>query len=71
MDDADIAEKDYDTMFAEWQRKRMKAERAKSNSDEPRRCINCNKIIPTRRLIAVPDTNYCVDCLRSIENGSR
>lgn len=68
MDDADIAEKDNDTMFTEWQRKRINLGGYETDPNEQRHCVMCNRVIPLKRLLAVPNTNYCVDCLRSIEN---
>lgn len=68
MDDADIAEKDNDTMFAEWQRRRINLGGYEVDPTEQRHCVQCNRIIPLKRLLAVPNTNYCVDCLRRIEN---
>lgn len=68
MDDADIAEKDNNTMFAEWQRKRINLGGYEVDPTEQRHCVQCNRIIPLKRLLAVPNTNYCVDCLRRIEN---
>lgn len=68
MDDADIAEKDNNTMFAEWQRRRINLGGYEVEPTEQRHCVHCNRIIPLKRLLAVPNTNYCVDCLRRIEN---
>lgn len=68
MDDADIAERDENTMFAEWQRRRIDLGRCEVDPPEQRHCVQCNRIIPLKRLLAVPNTNYCVDCLRRIEN---
>lgn len=68
MDDADIAEKDKNTMFAEWQRRRINLGGYEVDPTEQRHCVQCNRIIPLKRLLAVPNTNYCVNCLRRIEN---
>lgn len=68
MDDADIAEKDITIMFAEWQRKRISLDGCKVDPNEQRRCICCDRIIPLKRLLAVPNTKYCIDCQRRIEN---
>lgn len=68
MDDADIAEKDNNTMFAEWQRRRINLGGYEVDPTEQRHCVQCNRIIPLKRLLAVPNTNYCVDCLRRIES---
>lgn len=68
MDDADIVERDKNTMFAEWQRRRINLDGYEVDPTEQRHCVQCNRIIPLKRLLAVPNTNYCVDCLRRIEN---
>lgn len=68
MDDADIAEKDNNTMFAEWQRRRINLGGYEVDPTEQRHCVQCNRVIPLKRLLVVPNTNYCVDCLRRIEN---
>lgn len=68
MDDADIAENDKNKMFAEWQKRRIRLGGYEVNPTEQRHCVYCNRIIPLKRLLAVPNTNYCVDCLRRIEN---
>jgi RNA polymerase-binding transcription factor DksA len=68
MDNADIAEKDNATMFAEWQRKRIGVGGYETDPNEQRKCVVCGKLIPLKRLLIVPNTNYCVDCLRKIEN---
>ena len=68
MDDADIVERDKSTMFAEWQRRRISIDGCEVDPTEQRHCICCDRIIPLKRLLAVPNTKYCVDCLRRIEN---
>ena len=68
MDSADIADKDNDVMFAEWQRKRIHINTTDVKPDEVRYCSKCGCIIPLKRLLAVPNTCYCVKCLREIEN---
>ena len=68
MDDADIAERDNDKMFAEWQKRRIRLDECKVDPTEQRRCIICDRIIPLKRLLAVPNTKYCIDCQRRIEN---
>ena len=68
MDDVDIAERDRNTMFTEWQRRRISLGGYEVDPNEQRHCVMCNRVIPLKRLLAVPNTNYCVDCLRSIEN---
>lgn len=68
MGDVDIAERDKSKMFAEWQRRRIDLGGYEVDPHEQRYCVQCNRIIPLKRLLAVPNTNYCVDCLRRIEN---
>lgn len=68
MDDADIAERDKNNMFTELQRRCIDLGGYEVDPPEQRYCVQCNRIIPLKRLLAVPNTNYCVDCLRRIEN---
>lgn len=68
MDDADIAEKDRNTMFTELQRRRIRLDECKVDPTEQRHCVICDCIIPLKRLLAVPNTKYCINCLRRIEN---
>jgi RNA polymerase-binding transcription factor DksA len=69
MDSTDITEKDNATMFAEWQRKRISIGVYEADPNEQRRCVTCGKLIPLKRLLVNPNTNYCSDCVRKMQEG--
>jgi hypothetical protein len=38
---------------------------------EQKHCIECKKLISKLRLIAVPETNYCIECMKKMEGKSK
>jgi RNA polymerase-binding transcription factor DksA len=71
MDAADVCDKDNEAMLTEWQRARISAGTPDIDNTKPKRCIRCDAIIPARRLLAVPNTKYCVNCQRKIEQDAQ
>ena len=71
MDAVDMCNKDNEAMMTTWQKERLNNNATDVEHVKPRHCLHCDCIIPVKRLLAVPNTKYCVNCQRKIEENAR